>query len=768
MSPKPEENIVTTSTTRGTSSGPAALLKDCSAGLVVFLVALPLCLGIALASDAPLSSGIIAGVVGGIVVGALSGSNTSVSGPAAGLTAVVATQIATLGSFEAFLVAVVLAGALQLGLGLLKAGVIKDFIPTSVIKGLLAAIGLILIIKQLPYLVGWGPTPTNAAETGSGLAAVHWGSAVVGLLCLAVLVGWGKVPALRRSPVPGPLVVVLFGVAISELLRVSGSALSLTTTHLVQVPVSEPSRLVDEWLAFPDWSQLTNTAIIPAAITLAMVASLETLLNLEAVDKLDPRKRVSPANRELVAQGLGNMTAGLIGGLPVTSVVVRGSVNVGAGATSKRSAVIHGVMLVSMVVALPMWLNRIPLASLAAILIATGFKLASPQLLKQMWAQGRGVFLPFAVTVGMILATDLLVGVIVGLGISTVFILRSNQQHPIRRVMEKHVGGEVLRIELPSHVSFLNRLALARALAEVPDHGHVLLDARGSNYIDPDILTLVLEFQRDAGKRQIKVSTRGLKHHYSQVDDQLLYVDYSTRELRDELTPSEVVQILQSGNQRFTSGQSLLRDLGHLRRATSEEQHPLAVVLAGTSSRTPVELIFDVGLGDISCIRTTASWGSDGVMSSLEYAVLVDRVRLIVLVGHTRNEAIRFALDDHSKLPAGSQHLTQLLEGIRHNADPELLERWSRTAPAERGALVDEVARRHLGHAAQRIIDLSPAIRAEIDAGEVGLVGCMYDIESGAAQFFDLLDKPSVEVPAVSKTTPLEPQRVAAATSKLH
>lgn len=758
---------MTTSTTAGASTGPSSVVKDFSAGLVVFLVALPLCLGIALASDAPLSSGIIAGVVGGLVVGALSGSHTSVSGPAAGLTAVVATQIATLGSFQAFLTAVVLAGALQIGLGLLKAGVIKDFMPTSVIKGLLAAIGLILIMKQLPYLVGWDSTGASAAATTFlGLSAVHWGSAVVGLLSLAFLITWGKIPALQRSLIPGPLVVVLFGVAISELLHASGSALALSTTHLVQVPVSEASQLVDEWLTFPDFSQLTNAAIIPAAITLGMVASLETLLNLEAVDKIDPRKRVSPANRELIAQGVGNMTAGLIGGLPITSVIVRGSVNVGAGATTKRSAVIHGVMLVSMVVALPQWLNRIPLASLAAILIVTGFKLASPQLMRQMWAQGRGVFLPFAVTVGMILVTDLLVGVLVGLGISTAFILHSNQRHPIRRVVEKHLGGEVLRIELPSHVSFLNRLALARALSEVPEHGHVLLDARRSNYIDPDILALILDFQRDAGKRHIKVSTRGLKHHYAQVDDQVLYVDYSTRELRDELTPQQVVQILQSGNQRFTNGQSILRDLGHLRRATSQQQHPLAVILAGTSSRTPVELIFDVGLGDVSCIRTTASWGSDGVMGSLEYAVLVDRVRLIVLMGHTRNEAIRFALDDRSQVPQGSTHLPQLLEGIHSSANSQLLERWSRTPPAERGALVDEVARRHLEHAGKRIVELSPAIREAIATGEVGLVGCMYDIETGEARFFDVLGTPLLDAPAMSGTALVESQRLVAAAEK--
>ena len=333
------------------------------------------------------------------------------------------------------------------------------------------------------------------------------------------------------------------------------------------------------------------------------MASLETLLNLEAVDKIDPRQRTSPPSRELLAQGIGNVVAGLVGGLPVTSVIVRSSVNINAGGRTKLAAIVHGVLLLVSVVLLPAWLNLIPLSCLAAILLVTGVKLASPALVKQMWDEGRYQFVPFAVTVVAIVLTDLLIGVLIGLAVSIGFILSSNVRRPIRRIVEKHLGGEVVRIELANQVSFLNRAALVRALDEVPRGGHVLLDAQSTDYIDPDVLDLIRDFkEQTAPARGVEVSLLGFRSKY-QLQDQTQYVDYSTRELQSALTPQQVLQILKDGHERFRTGRRLTRDLGRQVNATADGQHPLAVVLSCIDSRTPAELIFDLGVGDIFSVR---------------------------------------------------------------------------------------------------------------------------------------------------------------------
>jgi len=406
------------------------LVRDLSAGLVVFLVALPLCLGVALASGAPLVAGIVAGVVGGIVVGILSGSQTSVSGPAAGLTAVVAAEIGRLGSFEAFLAAVVIAGVMQVALGAVKAGFLVAFVPTAVIQGMLAAIGLILMLKQLPHLVGHDADPegdmaflqpdheTTFSELGAMLSDLHAGSIVVGIAGLVILVAWARVAWLKKLSVPSALVVVGLGVAATLLFQRLGGSWVIGPSHLVQVPLAESPRALLGLLQFPDPTALATGRVWVAAVTVALVASLETLLNLEAVDRIDPRRRVSPPNRELAAQGVGNVVSGLLGGLPVTSVIVRSSVNILAHNETRLSAIVHGVLLAVCVVLVPGWLNLIPLSALAAILIVTGWKLASPKVFREMWARGAGQFLPFLATVLAILFTDLLVGILIGLAVS--------------------------------------------------------------------------------------------------------------------------------------------------------------------------------------------------------------------------------------------------------------------------------------------------------------------------------------------------------------
>jgi carbonic anhydrase/SulP family sulfate permease len=713
--------------------------RDLTAGLVVFLVALPLCLGVALASNAPLIAGLLAGIIGGIIVGTLSGSHTSVSGTSAGLTAVVAAQIAALGSFEAFLLAVVLAGMIQVILGLSRAGFIAAFFPSSVVKGLLAAIGVILILKQLPHLVGHDPDPEgdmaffqpDSENTFSELIGIvtdlNAGAAFIGLSSLAILVFWDRSKRLKNSPIPAPLVVVALGVAVSLAFRELGGIWAIGPSHLVQMPVPNSLEEFGDLLRLPDFSQWARPAIYVAAATIAAVASLETLLNLEAVDKLDPRGRTSPPNRELIAQGAGNIVAGLVGALPVTSVIIRSSVNITSGARTKCSAVFHGVLLLLSILLIGRWLNLIPLSCLAAILLVTGLKLASPAVFRRMWRDGRPQFLPFIITVAAIVLTDLLVGVLLGFAVSTCFVLWSNVRRPLRKIVEKHLGGEVVHIELANQVSFLNRAALAKALDDVPAGGHVLLDAQNTDYIDPDILALVRDFKdHTAPARNVQVSLLGFRTRYA-LQDQTQYVDYSTRELQSALSPAQVLDLLKEGHERFRSGRRLTRDLGRQVHATAAGQHPLAVVLGCIDSRTPSELIFDLGVGDVFAVRIAGNIVTDEVLGSIEYACNVAGAKLIVVKGHTRCGAVTAAVQlrgctDSIADKTGCQHLGPLIAAIQEvvpagDADP------------------DDAARRNVQRSVDLILERSDTIRALVREGRVAVVGAMYDVSSGKLEF---------------------------------
>lgn len=496
---------------------------DLSASIVVLLVALPLCLGIALASKAPLFSGIIAGVVGGIVIGLFSGSQLSVSGPAAGLTVIVATAITKLPSFEAFLLAVVIAGVFQMIFGFLKAGVIGDFVPNSVIKGMLAAIGIILILKQFPHLVGYDSASFEGDEsfisgnentfTGIFHALQFFTPAaiMVGAISLLVLFIW-ETPVMKKISlfkfIPGPLVVVILGVVANELLKVNKPALALQDQHLVQLPVAESFSGFIGFLTFPDISFLNNPTVWTTAITLAIVASLETLLGIEAIDKLDPYKRVTPTNRELKAQGLGNIISGLIGGLPLTSVIVRSSANVTSGARTKFSAVMHGILMLICVIFIPGILNQIPLAALAAILIFTGYKLVKIPLIKEFYHKGWDQFVPFMVTIIAILLTDLLVGIIIGIAVGLFFMIRSNFRSSVL-VVNDH---DKYLVRLRKDVSFLNKPIVKRMLEAVPEDCYVLIDATRADFIDKDIIDTINEFLAHAHLKNIRVEVKKSLH----------------------------------------------------------------------------------------------------------------------------------------------------------------------------------------------------------------------------------------------------------------
>ena len=761
------------------TNGPlsATLPRDITSGLVVFLVALPLCLGVALASGAPLFSGVLAGIVGGILVGLLSGSQTSVSGPAAGLTAVVAAQIVSLGSFPAFLLAVVLAGLIQIGLGLARAGFIAAFFPTSVIKGLLAAIGVILILKQIPHLFGHDPDlegemafqqlddETTFSELARMIGDIHPGAAAIGLLSIVMLFIWGKWKPLKNSPVPAPLIVVLLGVGVSLLFRQFGGAWVIGPSHLVQVPVANSLAGFFGFLQLPDFSQWANPAVYTAAVTLAVVASLETLLNLEAVDKLDPQQRTSPPSRELLAQGIGNVTAGLIGGLPITSVIVRSSVNINAGGKTKLAAVIHGGFLLVSVAFLPMWLNAIPLSCLAAILLVTGVKLVSPALVKRMWDEGRYQFIPFAATVVAIVLTDLLIGVLIGLAIGIGFILNSNMRRPIRRFVEKHLGGDVLHIELANQVSFLNRAALSKVLDEVPRGGDVLLDAQNTDYIDPDVLGLIRDFKEVSGPvRGVEVSLVGFRSEY-QFNDQIQYVDYSTRDLQDALTPPQVLQILKDGHERFRSGRRLTRDLVRQVRATAEGQHPLAVVLSCIDSRTPAELIFDLGMGDIFSVRIAGNVTSRKVLASAEYGCAVAGAKLILVMGHTRCGAVTTAVNliGDARTPAeatGCQHLDYIVSDIQQSTAEATCQNIAARPAAEKQSFVDAVARRNVLRVVERMRQQSQTLDGLVREGRIAIVGAMYDVVTGEIEFLAEVGGPLDEPAADPKPLDQRPHRL--------
>lgn len=491
---------------------------DLKSSLVVFLVALPLCLGIALASGAPLSSGLIAGMIGGVVVGSLSGSHVSVSGPAAGLTVIVAAAIADLGSFDAFTLSVMFAGIIQMIFSFLNGGSIGNYFPASVIKGMLAAIGIILILKQIPHLVGYDVifmgderfTQIDGENTFSEIFIAfnrfHVGAALIGFISILLMLLWDKLAKKSQffAFVPGALAAVVFGIILNTIFISFSPSLAVLDKHLVVLPYKGGINEFISVFKMPDWSYITNAKIYTTAMVLALVASIETLLSVEAADKLDPQGRIAPKNRELFAQGAGNTLAGLVGALPVTAVIVRTSANVSAGARTKLSAILHGIWLVGCVVAIPHILNLIPLSTLSAMLILVGYKLARPELIKSMYKKGMNQFIPFAVTILAILFTDLLIGIMIGMAVGFVFVFRSNMRKSIVMVND---GSQYL-IKFHKDVSFLQKSLLIKIFSQIPEGSSVVIDGSKSVYVDEDINDLIEDFMRRAEACGTKVELR--------------------------------------------------------------------------------------------------------------------------------------------------------------------------------------------------------------------------------------------------------------------
>lgn len=495
-------------------------------GLVVFLVALPLCLGIALASGAPPLSGIIAGVVGGLVVGTLSNSNISVSGPAAGLTAIVLTAITDLGAFELFLCAGIIAGLIQLILGFVRAGSISNYFPNNVIEGMLAAIGIIIILKQIPHALGFDKdyeghesifdNGLNFGYFTELLGAIHPGAIIVTFVSIAILITWDKVHTLKRiKMLPGALVAVVAGIVMNEIFKMTGSSLAIQTHHLVSLPVPQSFNDFKNLVTMPDFNGFTNPKVWIVGATIAIVASIETLLCIEASDRLDQQRRITDTNLELKAQGIGNLISSFIGGLPMTSVVVRSSANANAGATSKSSAIIHGLLLLICVLSIPVILNLIPLATLAAVLLLVGYKLAKPATFKHFWHLGKFQFIPFVATVVAVVSTDLLKGVGIGLAISVFYILQGNMKRAYYLSKEKLDDADGINIKLAEEVSFLNKAAIKKTLKNINANSTVTIDARGTSYIATDVLEMIQDFANIRAKEEdITVELLGFKTSY--------------------------------------------------------------------------------------------------------------------------------------------------------------------------------------------------------------------------------------------------------------
>lgn len=717
---------------------------DLIAAVVVFLVAIPLCLGIALASGAPLFSGILSGIIGGIVVGTLSGSQVSVSGPAAGMAAVVLAAITQLGDFNVFLLALVLSGVLQIIIGALRAGFIADYIPSSVIQGLLCAIGLLLIAKQLPLAFTLSHSLTELKmqllDVSEGFSLqpledlslhINQGAMLISLSSLGLLFFLEKTKVSWLKVVPSAILVVVFGILVNELFVLFDSYLAQNNPHLVNIPQHE--NLVDFYQSMqsPKWSSWSNPKVYLYAFMIAAVGSLENLLNINAGEKLDKKHRYCSKNRELLAQGAGNMLAGLVGGIPITSVIVRTSINIQAGAKTKLSTIFHGVYILVAVILLPELLNKIPLSTLAAILIYTGYKLTNPSIYLNMYRQGRSRFIPFIVCVICILFFNLLIGVLIGLAASLFYILKSNSQARLDIIKEIYPNGVTNRIVLPQQTTFLNKASLIAELDSIPPHSQLIIDARYSDYIDKEIVELIKEFQAEKIQyKQISLNLIGFKEHYN-IHNFINFINVTTYDVQSTLTPKDVLRILLEGNQRFLNDTQIHRSFKIDIKHTASTQFPIAVVLGCIDSRVPVETIFDMSFGDLFCIRVAGNVVNNDVLASIEYACHVVGAKLIVVLGHTRCGAIGAACDKVKP----SKHITKLLAKITPAIEAEKTTIDDRTS--NNSHFIRNVTELNIANTLLHVYQESAVLSNLIDTHEVGIVGAIYDVNSGHVNFKD-------------------------------
>lgn len=716
---------------------------DFIAAIVVFLVAIPLCLGVALASGTQILSGILSGIIGGIVVGCLSGSQVSVSGPAAGMAAIVLAGVTQLGDFHVFLLALVLAGFLQMLMGFFKAGFIAEYVPSSVVQGLLSAIGVLLIVKQLPLAFTLSSSLTELKEhllsMSEGMVFhplvdlsfhINKGAMLISLVSMAILIYSDKTKLKWVKIIPGSFAVLIVGISINEYFLTMGSHFAQHSPQLVRLPHHLGLSEFYESMDTPNWSAWSNPNVYGYAVVLALLASLESLLNIKAGEKLDKERRSCSKDKELIAQGVGNVLAGLVGAIPITSLLVRTSLNIQTGARTKIATILHGFFLLFTVILIPTALNKIPLASLATILIYTGYHMMRPRFFLIIYRQGLSRFIPFLATFLGIVFINLLAGIGIGLAVSLFFILKSNSQMRIDLIQEIYPNGVTNRLILPQQTTFLNKASLIAELDSIPKHSQLIIDARYSDYIDKEIVELIKDFQRDqAPHRHILLNLIGFKEHYN-IHHYIDFINVTTYDVQAVLLPHQVLNILREGNQRFLHETRIHRSLKIDIKYTATTQHPIAVVLGCIDSRVPVETIFDMSFGDLFCIRIAGNVVNDDILASIEYACHVVGAKLIVVLGHTRCGAIMAACDDVEK-----GHITQLLAKIKPAILAEKETKNSRNGKNE--GFVQHVTDLNIANTLKHIYEGSHILQSMIKDDEISMVGALYDVNTGEVDFKD-------------------------------
>lgn len=716
------------------------LKYDIPAGIAVFLIAIPLLLGIALASGAPLFSGLIAGIIAGIVVAPLSGSSLGISGPTAGLAVIVLAAIEKLG-FNGFLLALVVAGIIQIVMGLTKAGVIAYYFPSSVVNGMLSGIGFIIVLKQIPHAMGYdrdyeGDTSFFQADNYSSFSELvnmlHFSSPtaiMIALISLAILILWEQsfMKKYRFFHLfQGVLVAILVGVLINQGLNKYFPELALSGNHLVMLPVLNNAGDLLSQLNYPDFSQLGNPAVYLTALTVAVVASLKTMLSVEAVDKMDPYKRMTSTNRELIAQGVGNACCGLLGGLPMAQVILRSSINIQSGAKTKVSAIICGLLLIIAVIYIPSLLNKIPLASLASVLLVVGYKLTRPEVFKVMYKAGMYHFIPFCITILGMVFTDLLVGLAIGLITALFSILLENYKSAFY-FNESRIGNKTI-LRLSEHVSFLNKANIKQILEQFPDYSDVVIDATRSKYIDYDVYEIIQNFRVEAKLKNIKLTIENLRGYG--VLPSIKNARAPTYDIQQALTPDEVMKLLKEGNERFVNNLKSNRNLLEQINDTRQGQFPIAIILSCMDSRTSVELIFDQGLGDVFSTRVAGNIINDDILGSMEFACKLAGSKLIVVLGHSHCGAIKGACSN-----VYLDHLTGLLCKIKPAIDAVKVNELKNSVISDE-KFIQEVANKNVRLTVDQIKIQSPLLDAMEKNGEIGIVGGMYDIDTGKVKFY--------------------------------
>ncbi|MDF1757264.1 MAG: carbonic anhydrase family protein [Legionellaceae bacterium] len=716
---------------------------DFLAAIVVFLVAIPLCLGIALASGAPLFSGILSGIIGGVIVGSLSGSNVSISGPATGMAVIVFGAIMQLNGFNNFLLALLLAGILQILAGYFRAGFIADYIPSNVIQGFLSAVGILLIIKQLPFALTLShslsglKTELIELSTSFELQPLHdltmhinSGAVILSLSSLFVLI---YIDASKKSLVkilPGPFVVVLMGIIFNEIFILFDSGLAQLGPHLANIPKHDGFYDFFSQMQTPSFSRLTDVNIYIAALIIATISSMENLVNIKAGETLDKKHLNCSKDRELMAQGVGNICAGLVGGIPVTSVIVRTSVNIRSGSKTKVASILQGIFLLTTVLLIPDAINKIPLSSLAAVLIYVGYKLTSPNIYLKIYKQGMDRFIPFLTTVIAIIIFNLLVGIIIGVLVSLFFILKSSSQARLDIIKEIYPKGETNRLVLPQQTTFLNKATLVAELDSIPPRSQLIIDASYSEYIDKEIIEFIQEFKDEhAPHKNISLNLIGFKDNY-QIHNYVDFINVTTYNVQSNLSASKVLNILKEGNERFQNGTRIHRCFKADVKNTAKTQHPIAVVLGCIDSRVPVETIFDMSFGDLFCVRIAGNVVNDDILASIEYACHVIGAKLIVVLGHTSCGAIKAACDE-----VEHGHITQLLSKIKPAIAAETYTTTDRTGKNHH--FVHKVTQLNIANTMANIHQKSDILKNLINDEQIGMVGALYDVNSGEAQFND-------------------------------